>query len=188
MCKGADEPMKLKTGWAIAIMVILIAGGVILGAYRGWNDERVLVNETRAGLENMLQTRVESAYNVLAVAKRHIPVTDEAYQHVAQDLKALEDKSDNLAPRAEANEALTADAAALLDKLAQLDSVKNDSRDNMYVTSYLPQMLAQSEQKTAGAAYNQAAAEFNSRMNGTFSGWLARTLLGVKPAVEFQAR
>ena len=180
--------MKLKTGWAIAIMVILIVVGVVFGAYRGWTDERALVNETRAGLESMLQTRVESAYNVLAVAKRHVPVTDEAYQRVAQDLKALEDKSDNLAPRAQANDALTVDAAALLDKLSQLDSVKNDSRDNMYVTSYLPQMLAQSEQKTAGAAYNQAAADFNSRMSKTFSGWLARTLLGVKPAVEFKAQ
>ena len=184
--------MKLKTGWAIVIMVILIVGGVILGAYRGWNDERALVNETRAGLDSMLQTRVESAYNVLAVAKRHLPETDEAYLRVVRDRNDLEGGSnpawDNLSQKAKANDALTVDATALLDKLAQLDSVKNDSRDNMYVTSYLPQMLAQSEQKTAGAAYNQAAADFNSRMNGTFSGWLARTLLGVKPAVEFKAQ
>ena len=180
--------MKLKTGWAIVIMVILIVGGVILGAYRGWNDERALVNETRAGLDSMLQTRVESAYNVLAVAKRHLPEDDEAYLRVVRDRNALESTSDDLGQKAQANEALTVDAAALLDKLVQLETVKNDSRDNMYVTSYLPQMLAQSEQKTAGAAYNQAAADFNSRMNGTFSGWLARTLLGVKPAVEFQAR
>jgi hypothetical protein len=49
--------MKLKTGWAIAIMVILIAGGVILGAYRGWNDERALVNETRAGWKTCCRPR-----------------------------------------------------------------------------------------------------------------------------------
>ena len=180
--------MKLKTGWAVAIMVILVAGSVVFGAYRGWNDERALVNETRAGLENMLQTRVESAYNVLAVAKRHLPETDEAYQRVVQDRSGLEGASDDLAQKAAANDALTVDAAALLDKLSQLDSVKNDSRDNMYVTSYLPQMLAQSEQKTAGAAYNQAAADFNSRMNKTFSGWLARILLGIRPAAEFKAQ
>ena len=180
--------MKLKTGWAIAIMVILIAGSVVYGAYRGWTDERALVNETRAGLESMLQTRVESAYNVLAVAKRHLPEDDEAYLRVVRDRNALESANDDLGQKAQANDALTADAAALLDKLAQLESVKNDSRDNMYVTSYLPQMLAQSEQKTAGAAYNQAAADFNSRMNKTFSGWLARTLLGIRPAVEFKAQ
>lgn len=184
--------MKLKTGWAIAIMVILIVVGVVFGAFRGWTDERALVNETRAGLDSMLQTRVESAYNVLAVAKRHLPETDEAYLRVVRDRNDLEGGSkgtdDNLAQKAAANDALTVDAAALLDKLSQLDSVKNDSRDNMYVTSYLPQMLAQSEQKTAGAAYNQAAADFNNRMSKTFSGWLARTLLGVKPAVEFKAQ
>lgn len=183
--------MKMKTGWAIAIMVILIAGSVVYGAYRGWTDERALVNETRAGLESMLQTRVESAYNVLAVARRHLPEDDEAYLRVVRDRNDLEGGSnpawDNLSQKAKANDALTVDAAALLDKLAQLDSVKNDSRDNMYVTSYLPQMLAQSEQKTAGAAYNQAAADFNGRMKGTFSGWLARTMLGIKPAAEFKA-
>ena len=180
--------MKLKTGWAIAIMAILIVGGVVFGADRGWTDERALVNETRAGLDSMLQTRVESAYNVLAVAKRHLPEDDEAYLRVVRDRNALESTSDDLGQKAQANEALTVDAAALLDKLVQLETVKNDSRDNMYVTSYLPQMLAQSEQKTAGAAYNQAAADFNSRMNKTFSGWLARTLLGIKPAVEFKAQ
>ena len=186
--------MKMKTGWAIAIMVVLIVGSVVYGAYRGWTDERALVNETRAGLESMLQTRVESAYNVLAVAKRHVPETDEAYQRVAKDLKDLEDSGKTesettvLSRKAAANDALTVDAAALLDKLAQMETVKNDSRDNMYVTSYLPQMLAQSEQKTAGAAYNQAAADFNNRMKGTFSGWLARTLLGVKRAPEFKAQ
>ena len=186
--------MKMKTGWAIVVMVILIAGGVVYGAYRGWTGERALVNETRAGLDSMLQTRVESAYNVLAVAKRHVPETDEAYQRVAQDLKDLEgsgrieSETSAMARKAKANDSLTADAAALLDKLSQMDSVKNDSRDNMYVTSYLPQMLAQSEQKTAGAAYNQAAADFNGRMNKTFSGWLARTMLGIKPAAEFIAK
>ena len=184
--------MKLKTGWAIAIMVILIVGSVIYGAYRGWTDERALVNETCAGLESMLQTRVESAYNVLAVAKRYEGQMDgqtgEYYQNVKKELAALESASVPLSEKAAANDALTVDANALLDKLALMDSVKNDSRDSMYVTSYLPQMLAQSEEKTAGAVYNQAAAEFNSRIKGTFSGLLARTLLGFKLAHEFTVK
>ena len=187
--------MKLKTGWAFALMVILVVGSVIFGAFRGWTDERARVNETYAGLESMLQTRVESAYNVLAVAKRHVPETDEAYQRVSRDLSDLEGGSkqaesdaSSLARKARANDALTVDANALLDQLAQMDSVKKDDRDLKYVTSYLPQMLAQSEEKTAGAAYNQAAAEFNSRMKGTFSGWIARNLLGIRPAAEFKAQ
>ncbi len=179
--------MKLKTGWAFVLMVILVVGSVIFGAYRGWSDERARVNETYAGLESMLQTRVESAYNVLAVARRHVPETDEHYQNVKNELAVLEGKA-ALGEKARANEALTRDAGALLNEIAALDSVKRDDRDSMYVNTYLPQMLAQSEEKTAGAAYNQAAADFNSRMKGTFSGWLARTLLGIKPAEEFIAQ
>ena len=179
--------MKLKTGWAFALMMILVVGSVIFGAYRGWSDERARVNETYAGLESMLQTRVESAYNVLAVAKRHVPENNENYSNVKNELAVLEGKA-ALGDKAKANEGLTRDAAALLNEMAALDSVKKDERDSMYVNTYLPQMLAQSEEKTIGAAYNQAAADFNGRMKGTFSGWLARTLLGIKPAEEFIAQ
>ena len=182
--------MKLKTGWAFVLMLILVVGSVLFGAYRGWSEERARVNETYKGLESMLQTRVESAYNVLAVAKRHVTPEDEAYRRVFQDLSLLEGGSpgvqDSLRQKAQGNEALTRDAAELLEKLSQLDSVKNDQRDRMYVESYLPQMLTESEAKTAGAAYNQAAAEFNGRMKGTFSGWLAR-VMGIGLAEEFIA-
>ena len=179
--------MKLKTGWAFVLMLILVAGSVVFGAYRGWSEERARVNETYAGLESMLQARVESAYNILAVAKRHLPQTDDTYQRVAEDLTELESAAP-LDKKARANERLTQDATALLSALARQDTVKNDSRDRMYVESYLPQMLAESEKKTVGAAYNQAAADFNARMKGTFSGWMARTLLGIKPAEEFLAQ
>ena len=184
--------MKLKTGWAIAIMVILMAGSVVFGAYRGWTDERARVNETYAGLESMLQTRVESAYNVLAVAQRYEDGMDDtarkAYENIREDLKTLESGIKTLSMKARANDDFSRSAETLLNALSQLEKVKADARDQWYVTTYLPQMLDQSEQKTVGAAYNQAAAEFNSRMRGTFSGWLARTVLGVKPAEEFIAR
>ncbi|MBR6185298.1 MAG: LemA family protein [Clostridia bacterium] len=176
--------MKLRTGMAFALMLLLIAGSVVFGAYKGWSKEKAPVEETLAGLESMLQTRVESAYNVLAVAKRHVPQTDEAYKKVDEDRARLEKASSTLEEKAAANEDLARDAAALLEILKNTDSVQADARDKMYVESYLPQMLAQSEEKTVGAAYNQAAAEFNERINNSFSGWIAR-LLGVKPAQEF---
>ncbi len=183
--------MRLKTGWAIAIMVILVVGSVVFGAYRGWSDERVRVNETYAGLESMLQTRVETAYNVLAVSKRYESQMDQtasdACQKVKDELAVLESGA-SLEKKAQANEGLTRDASALLESLSGMASVRRDSRDEMYVTSYLPQMLAESEEKTAGAAYNQAAAEFNSRMGSTFSGWLARQVLGIRPAEQFIAK
>ena len=179
--------MKLKTGTAFVIMVVLIIGSVLFGAYKGWSEEKAHVDATYAGLESMLQTRVETAYNILAVAKRHVPETDEAYQRVSMDLGQLDNAYSDLGRKAEANDALGRDAAALLKTLAELDTVKNDSRDKMYVDNYLPQMLSESEQMTVGATYNQAAAEFNGRINRTFSGFLAK-LMGIKPAEVFNAQ
>ena len=179
--------MKLRSGMAFALMIVLIAGSVVYGAYKGWNKEIKPVQETYAGLESMLQTRIESAYNVLAVARRHVAETNEAYRKVNEDRERLEDSRASLSEKAAANESLALDAAALLDELKNMDSVRADERDRMYVESYLPQMLAQSEEKTASAVYNQAAADFNSRLNRTFSGLIAK-LIGVKPAEEFIAK
>ena len=100
--------MKLKTGTAFAIMVVLIIGSVLFGAYKGWTEEKSHVDATYAGLESMLQTRVETAYNILAVAKRHVPETDEAYQRVSMDLSQLDNQYNDLSRKAEANDALGA--------------------------------------------------------------------------------
>ena len=179
--------MKLKTGTAIVIMVVLVIGSVLYGAYKGWTEEKSHVDATYAGLESMLQTRVETAYNILTVARRHLPETDEGVQRVSMALGQLDNAYTDLGRKAQANDALAQDASALLKALSQLDSVKTDSRDEMYVNNYLPHMLAESEAKTEGAAYNQAAAEFNSRINRTFSGFLAK-LMGVTPAEVFSAQ
>ena len=176
--------MKLRTGTAILLMVILVVLSVGFGAYRGWSQERAKVEETSAGLESMLRTRVESAYNVLAVASRHLDAGDEALSRVVRDRDALENASAAMAQRSQANDALTRDVNALLEKLSALPTVQSDSRDSWYVSQYLPQMMAQSEEKTVGANYNSAAREFNQKLNSTFSGFLAK-LMGIRPAEEF---
>ena len=177
--------MKLKTGTAALIMVVLVVFSIGFGAYRGWRTERALVNETYAGLENMLQSRVETAHNLLTVAGRHVDAGDELVQRIAAQRDILAGKG-KLKEKAAANEQLTRDAAALLDQLAALPSVQGDSRDKMYVESYLPQMLAESESMTAKASYNTAAREFNDSLKGSFSGFLAR-LMKIGPAEEFIA-
>ncbi len=177
--------MKLKTGTAALILVCLVIFAVVFGAYRGWNKEKSLVNETYPKLEAMLQTRVESAANVLTVASRHLDGSDSLLQQVSRERAVLAGKA-SLKEKAAANEALTRDAAALLEQLSSLSSVQEDSRDLMYVSSYLPQMLAESESLTAKANYNTAAKEFNESLKGSFSGWLAR-LMNIGPAEEFIA-
>lgn len=178
--------MKLKTGTAALIMVILMVFSIGFGAYRGWKKERALVNETYTGLETMLHTRVESAYNLLTVASRHLSADHESIRRVTEDRDILEGRR-GLQEKARANERLTQDAAELLKELAALESVQNDSRDRMYVTDYLPQMLTESESLTAKANYNTAAREFNASFNASISGWIAR-LMGIGPAEEFSAQ
>ena len=181
--------MKLRTGWAVVLLIAMIVFSVCFGAYRGWSGERARVEETRAGLETMLQARVEAAYNLLAVAGRetYTKNADAEYLDAVSRVKADKDVLESSAPlrdKAEANENLTVDAQALLQHLAALPAVQADERDRMYAESYLPQMMEQSGEKTVSAQYNSAAAEFNKKFNGTFSGMIAR-VLGIRPAEEF---
>ena len=101
-------------------------------------------------------------------------------------MKSLLEGNSSLSAKADANAQLTDSVSDLLRYLSTLDSVQQDSRDKKYVESYLPQMMEQSEEKTAGANYNSAARDFNNKLNSTFSGFLAK-LLGIKPAEEFLA-
>jgi hypothetical protein len=177
--------MKLRAGAAFFLMILMVLFGVVYGAYHGWNEERIQVEETWAGLESMIQARVESAYNVLTVARRHLPEGHEALLRLQKAKDTLEGNAP-LSEKAAANEELTLAAKDVLLLLVQAESVQKDSRDKMYAESYLPQMLSQSEEKTAGAQYNIAAAQFNERLSASFSGKIA-SLLGVKMAEEFIA-
>lgn len=175
--------MKLRASAAFFLMVLMVLFSVTYGAYRGWNEEQALVRETRDGLESMLKARVESAYNVLTVAGRHLPQDHPAVMQLRSARDTLEGKY-TLSEKAAANEELTRAAGEVLSLLMATESVKNDSRDRMYAENYLPQMLAQSEEKTAGAQYNIAAAQFNERLSQSFSGKIA-SLLGIEMAEEF---
>ena len=177
--------MKLRACAAFFLMILMVLFGVVFGAYRGWNEERAMVEETWAGLESMLQARVESAYNVLTVAGRHLPQDHEAVVRLRNARDTLEGEN-SLSEKAAANEELTRAAKDVLALLVETPSVQQDSRDRMYAESYLPQMLAQSEEKTAGAQYNIAAAQFNERLSASLSGKIA-SLLGIEMAEEFIA-
>lgn len=180
--------MKFRPTAAFVLMLCMLAFAVCFGAYRGWSQEKARLDEPAASLNAMIRLRAESAYNLMTVARRHLPEGDEAVESVRACWRMLADEKGVYAldHKAQASENLTAAAEKLLARLAALDSVKQDSRDSMYVQSLLPQMLRESEQITAGAAYNQAAAQFNRELRGSYSGMIAM-LFGVKPAQEFIA-
>ena len=49
--------MKLRWGAALALLIALACAAVGVGAYRGWSQERAAVEETYAGLTEMLEAR-----------------------------------------------------------------------------------------------------------------------------------
>lgn len=181
--------MKLKTGTAVLITACLVVFAFVFGAYQGWTNEKAQVNEAYPGLESMLQYRVEAANNLLTVARRHLSADDELVKKVAEDKDALSGRQGlkEMKKKAAANEKLTEDAEALLQKLAATDSVRTYNRDLMYVENTIRQQFSESELKAAGAQYNEAAKAFNDSLQGSFSGWIAR-LLRVGPVEEFSAQ
>lgn len=171
--------MKFRPAAAFVLMLLMVLFAVSFGAYQGWNHEKAQLEEAEgASLNAMLRARAESAYNLITVAKRHLPENYESLQTVRECQRVLADEKGayTLAQKAAANESLTAAANALLTGLEGLDSVRQDSRDLMYVQSLLPQMLKESNQTAVGDAYNEAAAQFNQTMTGSLSGSLARRL------------
>lgn len=171
--------MKFRPAAAFVLMLLMLVFAVSFGAYQGWNREKAQLEEAEgAALNAMLRARAESAYNLMTVAKRHVPESDGDFQAVRDCRQTLSDEKGayTLAQKAAANESLTAAANALLTKLEDLDSVRQDSRDLMYVQSLLPQMLKESNRTAVGTAYNEAAAHFNQTMTGSLSGALARRL------------
>lgn len=181
--------MKLKTGTAVLITACLVVFAFVFGAYQGWTNEKAQVNEAYPGLESMLQYRVEAANNLLTVARRHLSADDELVKKVAEDKDALSGRQGlkEMKKKAAANEKLTEDAEALLQKLAATDSVRTYNRDLMYVENTIRQQFSESELKAAGAQYNEAAKAFNDSLQGSFSGWIAG-LMRVGPVEEFSAQ
>ena len=176
--------MKLRTGWAVVLLIVLVLFAVCFGAYRGWSGERARVEENYSGLEDVLPDRVEVANYVLTVAKRHLPRNSELIVRLENDLAILDRKTSSLVDKASANAALTRDADALLESLKELESLQADARDLDYVNNYLPKKLGESESKILDTNYNIDAEDFNQRLNGTFSGWIAK-IMGVKPLEIF---
>lgn len=178
--------MKFRPVFAFLLMLVLVVAAVGVGAYKGWSREYDAVQEMSGSINRMLASRVETANNILAVASRHLPVQDEQVSALKADRDILSGDY-SLSKKAAANTRLTDDAQTVLGKLRELDTVKNDKRDLMYVQSLLPQMLSESGELTAQNDYNRAARSFNDRLYGSFlSGKIAR-LFGIHRADVFDA-
>ena len=181
------EKKALDPRIAFALMIIMIICALCIGANKAWKKNRVSVDAALAAYQENIEQRVETAYNVLTVARRYLPEDDLLVQAVRSDLHGMESASTStgLKEQTAAASVFSADATALLAALAQNGTVSTDARDSMYVTSMLPQAVEQCCASTAADAYNKAAQSYNEGMH-SFSGLLAR-LTGVNYATVIDA-
>ena len=174
------QKKELDPRIAFALMVVMVFCALCIGANKAWTKNRANVTASFSVLQENVQQRVETAYNLLTVAGRYLPAEDEGIVAVKQDLQAMESGINNesaIASVADAGEQFSLDAQALLTQLSNNSAVARDSRDSMYVSMMLPQAVEQCSNASALQAYNAAAESFNDGMH-SFSGLLAR-LTGV---------
>lgn len=180
------EKKGLHPAIACAIMCVMLACALCMGANRGWTKERKSLDGEVSALNAALSARAETAYNLLTVAARHMDESDARLAQLRGDIKLLENASAPLAERAAASARYQPACKEILSALAALPGVQSDSRDVMYVIQMLPQAVEQCASQGAQQAYNEAAEAYNARMRKSFSGLLAR-LTGVDFAPSFAA-
>lgn len=169
----------LTTILSILCAVVLAAGAVCLGAYRGWSGERdeVLGLIGQDGeLAQQLSDRAMDAANLAVVASRHLPEEDESLCALRACRDVLMTSADASA-LAQADDQLTQLAASLRETLPALASVQASQRDQVYVSTLT---RALSGGTSLSQTYAGKAADFNQRLGASLTGKLA-ALLGIEP-------
>lgn len=166
----------------VVLVAAMVAAAVGIGAVRGWNGQReqalTALSET-GELGAAVQVRAMDAANLAVVAARHL--TDDP------DVAALRSAYSTIcggsaepAQLAVADDAISAAAASLAEKLTGMDSVQRSERDRVYISS-LTRTL--SETSGASVAYTAMMEDYNTRLAASPTGRLAM-LLGVKPLAQ----
>lgn len=183
---NTKEKKTLDPRIAFCIMIVMICIALCIGARKAWIEKRIVVETAYAEWQENLEQRVETGYNLLTVAGRYLSQDDPLFSAMKNDVALMETATKGIADGVEAaaaSQQFVNDANALLSAMSANPAVLSDSRDNMYVSSMLPQAVEQSGRDAAQQAYNTTAESFNKGMR-SFSGFLAH-LTGVDYAVVF---
>lgn len=181
---------KLLNAISIILCVLMVAAALLIGIRSGWMDERqealnqqgAWVVDSSTDLERLNSYAADCA-NLAVVAARHLGTDDlrvvtlrSAYAAYAEDASSAQ-----LAALAQANAQAAEAAAALAEELPALASVQASERDQVYVST-LCRVVA-TPPSCIHSASQEAAAQFNARLNASLLGRLAM-LLGVQPLDE----
>jgi len=170
MAEKSNQNGRLITVVCFVLMIVMIVAGLLNGAGKAYAKKYESVKNAWAGCNDAIQTRIETAYNLLTVAGRYMSKDAEAYAKVAGDLASMKEAGDKYT--CVSAETFCTDANALLKTLQANEAVQKDSRDSMYATQMLPQAVEQCAGSSAVSAYNTAAEAYNKSLH-SFSGFLA---------------
>ncbi len=177
-----------KQSTAIAVMILMIVAAALYGGHSSLSDLRDRAEQVfylgeagdGIGIRSDLQERADSAYNLVTVARRYLPETDESLQGVLLARQAL-DQAASVSEMAKADQALE---EAVKDLLSKLEEVNLAEKDAPY-----PQRLYDSFRSRGDTIshdpYNRHAAEFNETLS-EFPANLFSRLTGVKELELFR--
>ena len=171
---------KLPIGLSIVIVLALVAFGLLYGTWAGFKEDfedvqSILTMEN--GLMDVLGYRAADGFNLCAVASRHLSADAAELSALRAAAEALRDAKDLNACKA-ADDALSQSAAAISARLQETQSFQLSQRDQ----SYLAMLTADLDNLSTSAAvntYNDAASDFNRKLNAPLSGALGK-LLGME--------
>lgn len=176
---------SLPISVCILISLALVLFGIVYGTVSGFKDDQEKVTELLTGdngLEDVLGYRGADGHNLCVVARRHL-TEDEDVANLSRIAVILTDESQSLAVRKAENDQLDAAVEAVKAKLSQTPSFLESPRDAKYLTMLESDLKNLSGTGTDKATlYNQAAQEFNQKLQDSLMGKLAQ-ILGV-PTLE----
>ncbi len=177
---------KLPTALCVVIAVALVAFGLLYGTWSGFREDRAQVDELLTmenGLLDVLSYRAADGINLSVVAKRHLPAADEDLQELETFARQLQQAAEVRAYTS-LDHALEEAFAAVSAKLKGNASFQQSQRDRRYL-DMLTADFSSLRASDVVSAYNQAAADFNTRLDAPVSGDLAM-LLGVEKCPLYQ--
>ncbi len=177
---------SLPISVCILISLALVVFGLCFGTVRGYNADREQVTALLGGdngLMDVLSFRGADGHNLCVVARRHLTASPEV-DELSRIATILTDDTQPLSEKKLENESLDAAVLAVKAELGGSESYLQSQRDQKYV-AMLEGDLKNLSAADKGSLYNQAAQQFNEKLNAPVSGWIAG-LLGVKPCELYQ--
>lgn len=171
----------LPVGLSVLIALVLVAFGVLYGTANGYQEERSAVTELFAaenGLRDVLHYRAADGLNLCVVAQRHLGEEHELVEQLERTARSLQSAAE---PQLcfQLDDGMDALAHAVMREMSIPRSFQMSERDQRYL-DMLKADLDSLSASAAASGYNQAAQDFNRKLDAPLLGGLAK-LLGMRP-------